>query len=53
MGSTRLAFKPYPGKIIQEIVTQRLKDTVIFKKDAIKCISLKISMFSSDIRKAL
>lgn len=53
MGSRRLVFKPYMGKVLEKIVEQRVDDTQIFEKSAIAFLSRKIVNVSTDVRRAL
>jgi len=39
LGLTRVTFQPYNHKQLQEIVLARLKDTDIFKSEAIQLIA--------------
>lgn len=53
MGSRRLVFKPYMGRVLEKIVEQRVEDTQIFEKGAIAFLSRKIVNVSTDVRRAL
>ncbi|XP_014487583.1 PREDICTED: origin recognition complex subunit 1 [Dinoponera quadriceps] len=53
LGLTRVIFQPYNHEQLQEIVITRLKDTDIFKSEAIQLIARKVSAVSGDARRAL
>ncbi|XP_026828316.1 origin recognition complex subunit 1 isoform X2 [Ooceraea biroi] len=53
LGLTRVTFQPYNHKQLQEIVLARLKDTDVFKSEAIQLIARKVSAVSGDARRAL
>lgn len=53
MGHERLIFQPYSSDNLQEIISDRLKDTKVFSSDAIRFVGKKIAAYSSDVRKSL
>ncbi len=53
LGLTRLTFKPYSFKSLQEIVTSRLYGLETFHNDAIQLVARKVASLSGDVRRAL
>ncbi|EFN83643.1 Origin recognition complex subunit 1 [Harpegnathos saltator] len=53
LGLTRVIFQPYNHEQLQQIVITRIKDTDIFKGEAIQLIARKVSAVSGDARRAL
>ncbi|KAM3143373.1 hypothetical protein pb186bvf_004434 [Paramecium bursaria] len=54
MGNNRVVFKPYTSAQIQEIITQRLKQTSsIFLNRTFDFVGKKVASVSTDIRRAL
>lgn len=53
LGLTRLTFKPYSHKNLQDIVTARLYGLESFNSDAIQLVSRKVAALSGDARRAL
>lgn len=53
LGLTRLTFKPYSFKNLQEIVTSRLYGLETFHSDAIQLVARKVAALSGDARRAL
>ncbi|XP_055686337.1 origin recognition complex subunit 1 [Lutzomyia longipalpis] len=53
LGLTRLTFKPYSFRQLQEIVTSRLAGFDGFNGDAVQLVSRKVAAVSGDARRAL
>lgn len=53
LGLTRLTFKPYNFKQLQEIVATRLQGLRVFDADAIQLVSRKVAAVSGDARRCL
>lgn len=53
LGLTRLTFKPYSYKNLQEIVAARLYGLESFNNDAIQLVARKVAALSGDARRAL
>lgn len=51
MGKKRLTFRAYNQQEIQAIVESRLEETKIFAPEALRFCAMKLSKFSSDIRR--
>uniref|UniRef100_A0A1B0DRD7 Origin recognition complex subunit 1 n=1 Tax=Phlebotomus papatasi TaxID=29031 RepID=A0A1B0DRD7_PHLPP len=53
LGLTRLTFKPYSFRQLQEIVTSRLVGFDAFNADALQLVARKVAAVSGDARRAL
>lgn len=53
LGLTRLTFKPYSFRQLQEIVTSRLTGFDAFNGDALQLVARKVAAVSGDARRAL
>ncbi|GAB0088488.1 Origin recognition complex subunit 1 [Sergentomyia squamirostris] len=53
LGLTRLTFKPYSFRQLQEIVTSRLAGFDAFNGDALQLVARKVAAVSGDARRAL
>lgn len=53
LGLTRLTFKPYTFKELEQIVKNRLSGSNQFKSEAIQLVARKIAAVSGDARRAL
>lgn len=53
MGQKHINFPPYKDDQIERILRDRLKNSHLFKDEAITFVAKKCAMFSSDVRKSL
>lgn len=52
MGRKQLVFSPYSRRELENIITKRLEDTLVFEEEAIIFCSAKVASYSGDARRA-